>query len=210
MYNEKHHTHSSLLRLAAMMRPHIGKLLLCMLCVLIANAAQLINPLLSAVIIDDFLYGNAVQSGLYSIMGIGCAYLLIEILGAFCSLFQVRTIFRISQSILHKMRGMVFGKIMHMPIATLDRYGTGRLITRATNDVETVNEFYSDVFLNLFHDVFLLLGILCVMLAADFRLALVAMIGVPLIALITFSISLRAVSPSQTEVYAAIMFDCFR
>ncbi|MGN1128998.1 MAG: ABC transporter ATP-binding protein, partial [Candidatus Flemingiibacterium sp.] len=66
--------------------------------------------------------------------------------------------------------------------------GTGRLITRATNDVETINEFYSDVFLNLFRDVFLLVGIVVVMLALDVKLALISFIAIPLIFGITFSI----------------------
>ena len=70
----------------------------------------------------------------------------------------------------------------------LDRFGTGRLITRATNDVETVNEFYSDVLINLFKDVFLLLGILVMMFIMDPQLALVAFTGVPLIVLLTISL----------------------
>ena len=86
------------------------------------------------------------------------------------------------------MRQKVFDKILHMPMKLLDRFGTGRLITRATNDVETVNEFYSDVLINLFKDVFLLLGILVMMFIMDPQLALVAFTGVPLIVLLTISL----------------------
>ena len=95
---------------------------------------------------------------------------------------------KISQAILHTMREKVFRQIQSLPVSTLDRYGTGRLITRSTNDIETINEFYSDVFLNLFRDVFLLLGIVVVMLVLDIKLALISFIAIPIIALITFSI----------------------
>ncbi len=179
---------SSLSRLAGLMRPYLLPLCLCVFAVILANGAELIKPVLSAVIIDDFLMAGKEQHGLYSIWGIGISYFAAVLLGALCTLFQVRTVTRLSQRILHSMRGRVFGKIMHMSMAGLDKHGTGRLITRATNDVETVNEFYSDVFINLFKDVFLLAGILIVMLALDWQLALVAFIGVPMIFAITFSI----------------------
>jgi ATP-binding cassette subfamily B protein len=101
---------------------------------------------------------------------------------------QVRLVTVLSQSILNKLRIDTFKKILFMPMRSIDRHGTGRLITRATNDVETINEFYSDVFINLFRDVFLLIGIIISMLLMDFRLSLVAFTGVPLIVIITFSL----------------------
>jgi len=179
---------SSIVRLARLMGPYWGKMILCMICVLLANAAQLISPILSAHIIDDFLLGGQESIGLYSIFGLSMLYLAVEVLGALFTLCQVCTINRISQNILHYLRNQVFGKIMRMSVSALDRHGSGRLITRATNDVETVNEFYSDVFLNLFKDVFLLLGILAVMLMLDVRLALISMTCIPVIFLLTFSI----------------------
>lgn len=179
---------SSLMRLALLMKPYTGKLLICVLCVVVVNLAELLKPYVAAIVIDNFLTGEAVESGVFSITGMGVLYFLVALAGALFSMTQVRLIARISQSILNEMRQKVFNKILHMPMKVLDRYGTGRLITRATNDVETVNEFYSDVFLNLFKDVFLLLGILVMMLILDPHLALVAFTGVPLIVLLTFSL----------------------
>ncbi|MCF0136059.1 MAG: ABC transporter ATP-binding protein [Lachnospiraceae bacterium] len=178
---------SSFVRLALLMKPYVGKLLICMAAVLIVNLSELLKPFVAEIVIDRFLVGHEEQHGLYSITGMGILYFLVAALGAAFSMTQVRLIARISQSILNDMRRRVFDKILHMNMKTLDSYGTGRLITRATNDVETVNEFYSDVFLNLFKDVFLLLGIVVVMLIMDARLALVAFSGIPVIAALTVS-----------------------
>lgn len=178
---------SSMMRLALLMKPYTGKLILCVVCVLLVNMADLLKPYIAADVIDDFLMGSAEPHGLYSITGLSALYFVIALSGALFSVVQVRLINRISQNILHFLREKVFDKIMHMTMRALDRYGTGRLITRATNDVETINEFYSDVFLDLFKDVFLLIGIIVMMLMMDVRLALVAFVGVPLIFLITFS-----------------------
>ena len=179
---------SSLVRLAVLMRPHLWTLLLAMLCVIIVNAADLIKPYIYKIAIDDFLVGKEEQRGLYSIIGLGGIYFLVAAVGSLLSMIQTRLITGMSQSILNRLRKETFNKILFMPMKVLDRYGTGRLITRATNDVETVNEFYSDVFLNLFRDVFMLIGIVGTMLLMDFSLALVAFTGVPLIAIITFSL----------------------
>lgn len=184
----KQENQSSLMRLALLMKPHIGKLLICVVCVIIVNLAELLKPYVAAIVIDNFLVGDAEQSGLFSITGMGILYFIVAMAGALFSMTQVRLIARISQGILNDMRQKVFNKIMHMPMKLLDRNGTGRLITRATNDVETVNEFYSDVFLNLFKDVFLLVGIMVMMFVLDAKLALVALTGVPLIVLITVSL----------------------
>ena len=181
-------TVGGLARLVKLMQPYAGKLLICMLCVIAVNAAEITKPLVAAVVIDNFLVGGEPEHGLWSITGMGLAYLGVVLAGALLSMTQVRLIARISQSILNKMRRSVFDKILHMPMATLDKNGTGRLITRATNDVESINEFYSDVFLNLFKDVFLLVGIVVVMFVLDPVLAAAAMVGVPLIGALTFSL----------------------
>ena len=179
---------SSLIRLALLMRPHLGKLLLAILCVIAVNSAEILKPFLSKVVIDDFLVGKEQQRGLYSVIGIGVIYFVVAVIGSLLSMTQVRLVTVLSQSILNKLRIDTFKKILFMPMRSIDRHGTGRLITRATNDVETINEFYSDVFINLFRDVFLLIGIVISMLLMDFRLSLVAFTGVPLIVIITFSL----------------------
>ena len=186
--NVKVNTRSTVSRLLALMRPYAGQLVLCMLFALLANAATLASPAVASIIIDDFLREGRAQSGLYSIVGLGIIYLLVEIAGSLFGLLQQRRVASISQSILHTMRKQVYDKILHMPVSQIDGNGTGRLITRATNDVETVNEFYSDVFINLFKDIFLLIGIAGVMIAFDPFLAMLSLTGVPVIFLISFSL----------------------
>lgn len=183
------------------MLPYTGKFVLCGISVIVANVAELVNPLLTAIIIDDFLTHGAEQHGLYSVSGIAVIYFLLLALGAFCNVYESRLIARVSQSILCKMRSAVFGKILHMSISELDKNGTGRLITRATNDVETISEFYSDVFISLFKDVFLLVGIVIFMFFVDARLALISLIGIPLISAIVFSIK-RLVKENHKRIKA--------
>ena len=179
---------SSLRRMAALTLPHWRPLLLCALLVLLVNLAELLKPYLLKVLIDDFLTGKQTPSGLHSPVGLSVSYFAVIILGSLSALFQARVINRVGQSILHGLRVRIFHHIHHMTLRALDRYSTGRLITRATNDVETLDEFYSDVLINLFRDFFLLAGIVIVMLRMDVRLALVGFVAVPLILLVTLTV----------------------
>ena len=182
---------SNIIRLAKMMRPYIGQLLLCALFVLIVNAAELLKPMIAEIVIDDFLAKGIVETEKMSITSLGIIYFITIAVGSAFGIAQARLITRISQKILDTMRNKVFDKILHLSTSKLDKFGTGRLITRATNDVETVKEYYSDVFLSLFRDVFLLIGILVMMLVIDWKLALVAFTGIPFIIALTFSIKKR-------------------
>ena len=133
------------------------------------------------------------------------AYFLCVLIGSGTNIYEAVLVNRTGQSILMDLRRAVFSHIQKMPMSTLDRYSSGRLITRATNDVEALNELFSDVLVNLFKDVFMLLGIVATMLIMNWRLALVAFTGVPLVFLVTFVIrgKLRETSWSSRPSSAA-------
>ena len=132
---------SSLIRLAKMMKPYMKYLYFVFFCVLVSNLGVLVKPYLVKIIIDDFLTKGFPQNGIYSITGLGISYFLVVLISAGFTMAQRRTLARFGQAILHKLRTDVMDHILHMPIKTLDKYGSGRLITRSTNDVETLDEF---------------------------------------------------------------------
>jgi ATP-binding cassette subfamily B protein len=118
----------------------------------------------------------------------GILYFIVVALSGFFSISQVNLINRAGQEIMLELRGKVFRTIQLLPLAFLDKNSSGRLITRATNDVEALSEMYTDVIINLFKDVFLLAGILYAMLALDVKLALLSFSVVPFMFLLIFFI----------------------
>lgn len=194
---------SSLLRLAKLMKPYRKYLYFVFFCVLVSNLGVLVKPYLVKIIIDDFLTKGNPQQGLYSITGLGIAYFVVVLLSAGFTMAQRRSLARFGQSILHKMRTDVMNHILHMPITTLDKYGSGRLITRATNDVETLDEFYSDILVTLFQDILLLISLIFMMIQMDWQLALIAFLGIPIIAVIT--VAVRKVLKRNFEKMKAII-----
>lgn len=176
---------AGLSRLLPFLKPQLKNLVLCLLMVLLVNAAELIKPYILEIVIDRYLTAGRPDSGWDAVWFFAFSYLLCAALSSLLSVTEAVKVNRMGQSILMDIRRRVFTHIQHMSMATLDRFSSGRLVTRATNDVETLNELFSDVLVNLFKDIFMLIGIVAVMLWINWRLALAAFAVVPLIALIT-------------------------
>lgn len=86
-----------------------------------------------------------------------------------------------SQRIIFSIRQALFNHIEKLSLSFFDKNPVGRLVTRVTNDVETLNEMYTGVLVNLFKDLFMLAGILIVMMNLNFKLALYSFTVLPLI-----------------------------
>jgi ABC-type multidrug transport system, ATPase and permease components len=180
------HRVQSLKRLLLLTVPQLRRVTLAAICVLLVIASQLAKPYILKVVIDDFLTKHIAQKGIYSITSMGILYFIVVVLGGFFSISQVNLINRAGQEIIKDLRSKLFWTIQHLPLSYLDRTSSGRLITRTTNDVEALSEMYTDVIINLFGDVFLLIGIIYTMLSMDIKLALISFSVVPFMFLIVF------------------------
>jgi ATP-binding cassette subfamily B protein len=87
---------------------------------------------------------------------------------------------------MYDLRTEVFRKFQQLDLRYFDGNPVGRLITRITSDVETLNELFSSGIVTVFGDVFTLLFIVAAMLRMDWRLALVAFSVLPFVAWAAF------------------------
>ena len=182
---------ANLARLLPWLRPQLPLLILTFVMILVINGTELFKPYLLEILIDQHLRNDNNPADHHAVLVIGLIYLLCIVIGAILQYFQSLLITRLGQLTLMHIRRDVFSHILHLPMRVLNRYSSGRLITRATNDVETLNEFFTDVLVNLFKDVFLLVGIVSIMLWLDWQLALLSFLTIPLIVLVTVMIRTR-------------------
>ena len=87
----------------------------------------------------------------------------------------------IGQRVMYDLRRETFGHLQRLGLSFFDRNPVGRLMTRVTNDVETLNEFFSSGIVTVFGDIFTLVFIVGAMFALDWRLALVTLAVMPLV-----------------------------
>lgn len=89
------------------------------------------------------------------------------------------------QKIVYSIRKELFAHIESLSLSFFDKNPVGRLVTRVTNDVETLNDMYTDVLVNLLKDAITLIGILVAMFLLNFRLGIIALCVLPVIIVIT-------------------------
>jgi ATP-binding cassette subfamily B multidrug efflux pump len=181
--NQRSHKIKGLKRLFILALPHYKKIILAALCVLLINATLILKPYILKLVIDDFLVKHATHIGVFSITSMGLLYFIVVLLGGVFSIAQVNLINRAGQLIMSELRGRVYQTIQQLPLTYLDKISSGKLITRATNDVEALSEMYTDVIISLFQDVFLLLGIIFTMVTLNAKLALISFSVLPVMVL---------------------------
>lgn len=108
-------------------------------------------------------------------------YLGILVVGFILNYTQTRILQYSGQKIIYDIRRSLFTHLQKLSLSFFDRHPVGRLVTRATNDVEALNEMFTSVLVNLFKDVFILIGIMIIMLQLNVKLALIAFITLPFI-----------------------------
>ncbi len=92
---------------------------------------------------------------------------------------------QVGQRVMKQLRMELFNHVTTRSLAFLSRQPVGRLVTRMTNDVETINQFFTDVIISFLKDGSLMLGVLVVLLAMDTRLGLAALATLPPILVVT-------------------------
>jgi len=163
-------------RLLGYLRPHLGAVAAAFVLIVAQAGIDLVGPYLTKVAIDRHIAtGDA--SGLARVAGL---YLL-ALAAAFVVRFGQNYIMQMAgQRIMQDMRREIFAHLQRLHVGHFDRNPVGRLMTRVTTDVDAVNELFTSGVVTVFGDLFTLLGIMAVMVALDWRLALVTFAVIPL------------------------------
>ena len=98
----------------------------------------------------------------------------------------------IGQSVIYNIREEIFTHLEYHDIAYINSRPTGSLVTRVTNDTNTLNEMYTSVIVNVFQNLMMVFGILIAMFVVNVELTLYVLIVIPFI--IVFSFLFRILS----------------
>jgi ATP-binding cassette, subfamily B, multidrug efflux pump len=168
-------------RLIRYLRPYRKYVFFAFLLLLFESAIETLFPLLTKIAIDRYIatsdFGGLglVALGYVSALGVKFA----------AEFVQGLTLQRTGQRIMFDMRMEIFTHLQRMSPSFYDRNPVGRLITRVVTDVDVLNELFSSGIVSIFGDIFTLLGIVIAMLILNWRMALVTMTVIPLIAITT-------------------------
>ncbi|MCS7201489.1 MAG: ABC transporter ATP-binding protein/permease [Dictyoglomus sp.] len=99
---------------------------------------------------------------------------------------QVYILHLTSQKIIYDIRKDIFHHLLRLPISFFDRNPVGRLVTRVTNDTETLLEMYNSVITSFVVDIFLIIGLSIFMFILNWRLALIVILSIPIVGYMSF------------------------
>ena len=169
-------------RLLEYLRPYRGYVVLAVALLMVASFLQVVGPWLTRIALDD-----AIPNGDGPLLAkLAGAYVAAIIAGFFLMYGQTVLTTWLGQRVMYDLRTEIFGKLQHMDLHFYDRNPVGRLMTRITSDVETLNELFSSGVVAVFGDIFTLGFIIAAMLYMDWRLALVTFSVLPFVGLTAF------------------------
>ncbi len=145
------------------------------------SVLQLAPPYLTKIAIDDHI----VPGELDGLETIALLFLGVLVLSYALEYIQTYTLQITGQRIIFDLRMRIEEHLQQLDIAFHDRNPVGRLMTRVTTDVDTLNDLFASGVVTVFRDIFMLLGIAIVLFVMDWRLALVTLSVLPPIALVT-------------------------
>lgn len=144
--------------------------------VVLSSALSLIGPFLVGRIIDDYIVQQKFDGMLEPILILIGIYKMLSI-----SLFlQNYWMIGIAQQTVFNMRTGVFRKLLMLPVSYFDKRQHGELMSRATNDIETVSSTLNSAFIQVFSSVLTLTGTVLVMLYLSPLLTVLTMTIIPL------------------------------
>ncbi len=169
-------------RLLRYLAPHWWLVALAILILAAVSGLEIVGPWLTKVALDDAIPGN--DGRLLSLLAMG--YLGAMLLGFILQYTQRILTTWLGQRIMYDLRKEIFRKFQTLDLRYYDKNPIGRLITRITSDVETLNELFSSGIVTVFGDIFTLAFIVAAMLRMDWKLALVAFSVLPFVAWAAF------------------------
>jgi ATP-binding cassette subfamily B protein len=168
-------------RLSAYIRPYGWLVAAALGCLMLDGLTQLVGPLMTQRVIDvalpshdlPLVWRSAVIFASSLVIAFACQYgetMLTGLLG---------------QRVMRDLRRDIFAHVQRLPVVYFDRNPVGRLVTRVTSDVESLNELFTAGVVAGLGDLFTLLAISAMMLAIDWRLALAAFAVIPFVVLVS-------------------------
>lgn len=127
-----------------------------------------------------------------SMVRLGIILFVIMTIGFIFNYAQAYLLQYTGQRIVFDIRQHLFEHLQRLALAFFDGNPVGRLITRVTNDTQNLHEMYTAVLVNLFKDIFMVVGIVIVMFRLNVLLAWTSLVTLPLIVVLTIWFRVKA------------------
>lgn len=168
-------------RLVKYARPHIKSFVFVGFVMLVSVAYDIISPMVLGYI-EKLIEGDFKLSSLANAVIFYAVILLISVGSTY---IQAIVLQKTGQKILSRVREDVFVHIESLSHGQLNEIPVGKLVTRVANDTNAISMMFTNVFVNLAKNCFVIVGVLAAMLYLNLELSLMVLAFVPFIVLFT-------------------------
>ena len=168
-------------KLFSFVKPFIHIFYLALFLMLLTTILGPIRPYLTKIAIDKYIMTSD-SRGLLIFVGLIFFVLLLHSTIQFLANYLMK---RLGQNAIYQLRMKVFNHIQNLNISFFDRNPVGRLVTRVTNDIETISELLSGGFILIITDLVLVVSIIVFMFFLNVKLTLMALSVLPVLFFVT-------------------------
>ncbi|MHB8481911.1 MAG: ABC transporter ATP-binding protein [Nitrospiria bacterium] len=172
----------SLFRVVYYLRPYKTLAFLTLFAAGIITLIDLLPPWLIKLTIDNVIRENNLSLLKWIIAGLAFAYLLKNLL----TLLRIRLNNLLEQKVIYDIRDHVYRSLQRLSLSYFENRSTGEIMSRVNNDVNNVERIFIDGIESITIAVFTLAGITTVLFYLNWRLALLALIPIPVLVLSAF------------------------
>ncbi|MBB5148035.1 MULTISPECIES: ABC transporter ATP-binding protein [Ureibacillus] len=184
----------TLLRIWKLVDEQRGLLIAVFIMVIISSIAGLLGPFLMGYIIDHFVIPKEFQR-MVPMIGVLIGVYIVYAVTLF---MQNYWMVGIAQTTVYRMRTGAFKHLLKLPISYFDKRQHGEIMSRLTNDIETVSATLNTSFIQVFSSLLTLAGTIIVMLYLSPSLTLITMIVIPLM-----FIAMRWITKRTSKLFKA-------
>jgi ATP-binding cassette subfamily B protein len=175
-------------RLLKYLRPYLYLVVPALLLTLVANGLGVLQPKFFQYAIDWYINpveeARAIVSYDERLTGLGLialVFLVVKFLHFLVSYFQAVMLQSVGQRVMYDLRAEIYAKLQRQEVAYFDRNPVGRVMTRLTSDVDSLNELFTSGVIEGLGDVVTIFAIAAIMFWMDWQLTLATLVTVPLL-----------------------------
>ena len=182
MKSKKKTDYHVLLHLSTFMKPYIGYMCLGVCMLILVLGVQLVRP----VIMKEFIDVGIATKDMGLIMNYAVIYIGVILFGMVALGIENYALQSFGQRIIYDIRNKIFSNILAMGPREFSSYPVGNLVTRVTNDTESIRTLYTEVLVKISSSIFQIIGILVFMFWIDTTLASIILLLMPVFTGIIF------------------------
>lgn len=185
---EKSFNWEQMRRLYTYMKPHNRELIPVLIVMVIGTLTRLGVPLLIYYAIDHIILPDTGSGNTTHLWLLAALMLGMYVVQMIATHFRIKQTNIIGQKVLLSIRSHIFTHIQKLSFRFFDKRPAGSVLVRVTNDVNALQDLFTNGVVNLLMDIIQLIGIIVILLVMNFKLGLAVMVTVPIMFFVSTSL----------------------